>query len=92
MRSTSVLSLPLASSVRPETEFVGLHVHLFAAEANAFGFKAETLFERIFAAKFDFAAGAENALPGEADGAMKGSGNLAGGTGESGGSSDGSVS
>jgi len=78
--------------MRPKAEFVRFHIHLFAAEANAFGFKAETLFERIFAAKFDFAASAENAVPGEADGVMKRSGNLACGTGESGGSSDGSVS
>lgn len=67
------------------------HVDAAAAERNTFGFQAEALLKTRFPAQLDFAAGAEDALPGESDGSTQDADDLASGTGMSGGAGDGAI-
>ena len=41
------------------------HVYLLSTKAHALGLKPETLFHGRFATQFDFAARAEDSLPGQ---------------------------
>jgi hypothetical protein len=52
-------------------EFVAFHVDPAAAEGHSFRFKSQALFDGRVAAKPDFAARAENPLPGQPDGPMQ---------------------
>ena len=67
------------------------HVDAAAAEGDAFGFEAKALLKAGFSTQLDFTAGAENALPGESDGAAQDADDLAGGAGMSGSAGDSAI-
>src|SRR5215469_15207440 len=48
-----------------ELEFVRLHIHPPPAEAHAFGLQTKSLLDGRIPAQFDFAAGAEDPVPGQ---------------------------
>ena len=56
---------------------VAAHVDAAAAEDNTLGLETQTLLEAGFSSQLDFAPGAQNALPGQAEGAVQGPGDLA---------------
>lgn len=67
---------------------VPLHIDAQAVKDDSFGLEAHALFESGFAAKQDFTAGANHALPRHSIGLVQRPGDLAGGAGESGGIGD----
>ena len=58
-------------SLRSELELVRLHVYAPPAEAHAFGFQPQPLFNRGIPTQLDLAAGAEHALPGQSERSMQ---------------------
>lgn len=68
-----------------------LHVHTAAAESHALSFQTKTLLYGGIASEFDFSPGAQNPLPGEAEGAMQGPCDTPGGSGMAGGAGNGAV-
>src|SRR5581483_6252062 len=64
------------------------HPDAGAAKGDAFGFEAEALFESVFAGQGDFAAGADDAMPGKTAGGSQGPDYLTRATGETGGAGD----
>jgi hypothetical protein len=67
------------------------HVHATSAEAHAFGFQAQSLFDGVIASQLDFAASSEYALPRQSKRTVQHTGNLPGAIGESRGASNGAV-
>jgi hypothetical protein len=50
---------------------VGLHVYTFAAEADAFSFEPQALFDGIISTQLDMTARAKDSLPGQTKGSMQ---------------------